>query len=200
MKQFVDLTGKVFHRLTVLNYVGVNNHRKRLWLCQCSCGKQTTVIASQLRTGKTKSCGCLQLDYATKHGGADTKEYQCWADMKGRCDNPNNPYYGDYGGRGISYCDRWMSYENFFQDMGKKPKGLSLDRIDNNSHYSPENCRWATLSTQARNTRKKKDTTSKYKGVCWVTRDSRWQAAIKLEGKGKYLGQFRSEKAGSINV
>lgn len=113
--------------------------------------------------------------------------YQCFMDMKQRCQNQNHKYYASYGGRGIDVSDSWQSFENFVDDMGLKPDGLSLDRIDNNKGYSKENCRWATKAQQARNTRM---TSDKQVGVSYCKRDNLWYARIKVNGKTKHLGCF----------
>lgn len=113
--------------------------------------------------------------------------YQCFMDMKQRCQNKNHKYYASYGGRGIGICIRWQSFDNFVEDMGLKPDGLSLDRIDNNKGYSKENCRWATKAQQVRNTRM---TANKYVGISFCKRDNLWNARIKVDGKTKHLGSF----------
>jgi len=106
-----------------------------------------------VKSGNTSSCGCLQREAVTKHGQAGTPEYQAWNSCRNRCNNPSYQGYADYGGRGIAVCDRWDDLENFLADMGPRPKGCSLDRIDNELGYSPENCKWSTQSEQGRNRR-----------------------------------------------
>ena len=151
-----DLTGKSFGRLTVLKYIGsVGATGKKTWLCLCECGNSKGVERINLTSGNTTSCGCLRKEKHLTHGGSYTKEYNSWANMIARCTNENAPNYHHYGGRGISVCDRWFQFENFIKDMGSKPIGGSLDRIDVDGDYKPSNCKWSTNKEQATNKRKK---------------------------------------------
>lgn len=153
----LDLTGKHFGRLIVIERAE-NAGRHPKWKCVCECGREAVIYGSNLRQGYTKSCGCLHsektVEAHTTHGKARSPEYITWRNMIDRCSNRNRREFKDYGGRGIAVCERWTVFENFFEDMGSKPEGLSLDRIDVNSGYSKENCRWATAKEQARNTTK----------------------------------------------
>lgn len=147
-----NLIGKKFGRLTVSEYVGTDKHQKRVWSCICDCGKQTEVTTTQLRLGKTQSCGCFKTDTHTTHGDSTSLEYFAWRGMRNRCEDKNNRYFPRYGGRGIQVCERWDVYANFLDDMGRKPtKSHSLDRINNDLDYTPDNCRWATKVEQTRN-------------------------------------------------
>ena len=135
------------------------DHQKNV-LCRCICGKEKTVRLTTIKQGKSKSCGCKK-NPATgiksgvyKHGKSQTAEYRSYRAMIGRCYDKKNDSYEYYGGRGIKVCNRWLKFENFYEDMGDRPKGKSIDRFpDVNGNYEPSNCRWATLSEQNKNRR-----------------------------------------------
>lgn len=161
-RAITDLTGRQFERLTVIRLGSRTPSGKLRWVCLCSCGKETLVDSYSLTREKTKSCGCLARENSSKsrmkHGHTSkdivTSTYQAWGSMKARCTNRKNLRWQDYGGRGIVVCDRWIhSFESFLEDMGEKPEGLTLDRIDVNGNYEKSNCRWATRKEQRANQR-----------------------------------------------
>ena len=147
----IDLAGERFGHLLVIER---SFAKKRVsWLCRCDCGKTSVIGACPLRDGRTKSCGCCQGNFI--HGRSYSPEFRSWWAMRQRCENSNLPRYYDWGGRGITVCDRWQKFENFFADMGEKPTPRhSIDRINNHGNYEPSNCRWATPKQQQRNSRR----------------------------------------------
>lgn len=150
----LDLTHQTFGKLTAIRRVD-NRGRRTRWLCQCECGNETIVRTHNLRSGHTQSCGCLHIEVITKHGMEGTPTYNSYHSMIQRCTNKNNDSYPNYGGRGIVVCDRWSEkngFLNFVEDMGERPEGTSIDRLDTNGNYTPNNCRWVDDLEQNRNT------------------------------------------------
>lgn len=151
-KPLEDLTGQTFGRLTVVSRANKRGIKAR-WRCVCVCGNEKIVAAPNLKNGSVSSCGCWQKESKTIHGMTGTKTYYIWAAIIQRCNNPQNKDFSYYGERGITVCDRWIKFENFYADMGECPENLSLERLDNNKGYSPENCKWISHKKQMRNTR-----------------------------------------------
>lgn len=159
----ISLVGMVFGKLTVL--ADAESHRsksgnlRRRSLCRCACGTERVFDNGCLRDRHTKSCGCWErehpgrLRHGHSSGGKVSGTYNSWAAMLVRCTNPNDPNYPDYGGRGITVCERWEVFDNFLSDMGERPFGLTLHRIENDGNYEPGNCKWATNKEQGRSKR-----------------------------------------------
>lgn len=163
----IDITDEKFGMLTAIMPVGRDVSGNIQWLCKCECGNKLPVLRGNLCKGNSKSCGCDRMRGATKHGLAHTPEYKPWTTMKYRCDNPNNSSYHKYGARGIKVCKRWRDFAFFMKDMGSKPTSEhSIERIDNEGDYTPENCRWALPYEQARNTRQNRWITYNGKTLC----------------------------------
>jgi hypothetical protein len=152
-----DLRGKTFGRLLVKEKEKARPEGGNLkWICVCSCGTESRVYGHSLMGGRTQSCGCLHREKMKTqfrtHGKRQTVEYTVWSNMRSRCNDPN---LADYGGRGISVCERWSNFNAFYEDMGPRPSPKhSIDRINNDGNYEPSNCRWATLTQQKRNMRR----------------------------------------------
>ena len=156
-------TGDRYNMLTVIRevepYQSPSGYQRRRVLCKCDCGNETIPVLTKVKNNVTKSCGCDQSSYKVTHGLSKTKVYDVWIQMKQRCYNPNNKDYHQYGGRGIIVCDRWInSFENFIEDMGERPNGLTLERDNVDGNYTPENCSWVTWTEQANNKRNSKVT------------------------------------------
>lgn len=187
--KFIDLTNKKFGRLTVINRAK-DRGKQTCWLCECDCGKRTIVRSGNLKNGHTNSCGCLLKEQCkktgkkTKHGLSYTKLYYKWNSMKDRCYNIKNKRYYDYGGRGIKICEDWLkdflSFFNWALENGYKDN-LTIDRIDVNGNYCPENCRWATAKEQANNRRPFR---AKY--ISYDKNRKKWAVVVKHNYVGRY--------------
>ena len=200
-----DYIGRKFYRLTVLEQVESLNHRCR-FRCVCDCGNETVVLGQSLKSGHVRSCGCLLSESSREriklfhqekgneqHGLSHTRLYSIWAGIKGRCFKPSNRNYPNYGGRGISMCEEWKesfaafcawAFANGYED------DLSIDRIDVEGDYCPENCRWANSSLQSENKRISTRNTSGVTGVSFNKKTKKYVAYISHNRKPKYLGSF----------
>ena len=185
-------SGDRFGRWVVLSYAGKDKSRASQYLCHCDCGTERIVTVTRLNNGTSRSCSCLGLEKAHaaifRHGHARndkrSSEYTAWDSMVRRCTNTRNSRFGDYGGRGITVCERWLKFENFLADMGERPPGLTLDRRNNDGNYEPGNCRWATRKQQQVNRRQGKSAS----GIRGVVRHRR-----------KWVAQIGERRLGSFN-
>jgi len=185
------MIGQRFGRLTVIAESPKRGHNKQ-WRSRCDCGGETVSFEFSLKSGRAKSCGCLKIEglvqrsrrgpVKTAHKMSFSSEYRIWINMRQRCSNPANSRWSSYGGRGITVCGRWdQSFEAFIQDMGLRPTiEHSLDRIENNGPYSPDNCRWATATEQQNNT-------------------GRWTKSVLIEGKDYTLREIAARAGLTVN-
>jgi hypothetical protein len=186
----LNLIDRVFNRLTVIEK-SISSPQGTRWLCKCECGNTTIVLGKKLINQHTQSCGCFKKEWAsinkithglTKKGDKTNRAlHGIWCQMRNRCEDPTNPAYKDYGGRGITVCERWQTFIHFFNDMGKRPSiKHSIERQDNNAGYYPDNCYWATMWEQAANRRN--------------------NTSITFEGKTQHLSAWAREKGLATNT
>lgn len=149
-----NLVGTKFGKLLVVEEAKRGKFNELRLNCVCDCGNFKNVSRSHLLYGDVASCGCWRNEFKKIHGLSKSQTYRTWEGIIGRCENENNDRFKDYGGRGITVCEAWKNFEAFYADMGERPKGTSIDRINNNGNYEPKNCRWASSKEQSRNSRK----------------------------------------------
>lgn len=172
-KPLIDRTGQRYERLTVTGRA--ENYRGNAqWHCACDCGRMVIALGNDLARGKVKSCGCYNAERIVTHGMSRTPVNGVWRSMLQRCENPKDASYGNYGGRGITVCEEWHDFERFVADMGVRPKGFSIDRIDNDRGYCKENCRWASTKQQLNNRRNNR--------------------VVELEGRKQTIAEWAAEK------
>jgi conserved hypothetical protein len=191
----MDIVGKTFNHLTIVEYAGKNKHKKKLYKCKCNnCGNEKVMIGTEVKNGYSKSCGCLtKQNLKRKHGMTGTPIYKKWKTIKGRCFNPNASNYKWYGERGITMCKEWKNdFSKFYEDVGDIPfEGAELDRIDNNGNYEPNNVRWVDHRTNSNNRRKYHNKTG-YTGVTYKPELNKYQAQLFKNKEFIYLGVFET--------
>lgn len=197
MGNFIDITGKKFNRLTALKRIGVSKSGKTIWLCKCECGNLKKITSDDLIRNNVKSCGCLKIEYNKKRTAqkiSGTRLYNIWRNMKARCNCKTNPRYKDYGARGISIYDEWGNFENFYKwaMFNGYNENLTIDRINVNKNYEPNNCRWIPLSKQAYN---KRDSL-----IFDINGEQKCLAEICKEYNVKYTTIYRRVTIGKMNI
>lgn len=192
-----EFIGKIFSDWTILAFSKKDKYYNKFYLCRCRCGRESIVCLSRLKnetSQRCKSCSNRQNNIGNKnaisHGKSKFPEFRIWSAMIQRCSNPNKTNFKYYGGRGICVCSSWKnSFEKFYADMGPRPTpNHTIDRINNDGNYEPQNCKWATKSEQSKN--KRPYGKSNIKGVYFSKKNNKWQASVKVGGKNKHLGSF----------
>lgn len=188
-------SGNRFGKLTIVSEAEKSKNGVRQLLCQCDCGKETTVRANNLTSGNTTSCGCVGEESRRTHGMSNTRVYQIHEGMLRRCREDLKEQFPFHAGKGVKVCKEWNpqlggSFENFYRDMGDPPEGHSLDRIDGQKDYSKNNCRWATPSVQGYNKNLDPNNTSGKSGVSFYKQNNKWSSEIHVEGEHIRLGMF----------
>ena len=183
MPSKMNLVGQRFGRLVVLEETLETKREGSSWLCRCDCDTICVVHTKELRRGDTQSCGCWKKEKLHNQKAPYSRKTQkSWKSMMDRCYNPNDGRYHYYGGRCIEVCKRWWDFESFLADMGDKPKGKTLERVNTNGNYEPENCKWATWKEQHQNQRAK--------GYSWVKKLKKWKSSIQADHRYIFLGYF----------
>lgn len=203
MTKVIDLQGYVFGRLTVLSRADNVARSKTTvvaWNCLCECGTCVIVTSAELRADKTKSCGCLHNELLslqqTTHGMSKTRQYRIWKSLRARCDNDVTE---NYGTRGITYCEKWKTFEGFWEDMSDGySDDLELDRINVDGNYTKENCRWVDGSLQSYNQRLRSDNLSGRVGVRFNYPTNKWHARISINGDCIFLGSYMTKEAACL--
>ena len=194
-RQPKNVIGEKYGRLIIIADAPIKGKARRV-VTRCECGTEKEMFLTMLRSGDALSCGCYHKEVITTHGQSqDDPLYRVWTNMRSRCNDPNAKYYPEYGGRGIKVCPTWNDYEAFraWAIADGYREGLTLDRQNNSLGYSPTNCRWVGRTSQQRNRRSQKGSSSQYIGVSFINRSQRWQAGIKVNNKSINLGWFTSE-------
>ncbi len=200
----IDLTGQKFGRLVIIQRMDNDKSGHLRWLCKCDCGKKRIIRGDHLKSDETQSCGCLRKEVTsavkTTHGYSGDETYKSWLDMKQRCTNSNCPGYKDYGGRGITVCEEWSEFTNFFRDMGKRPLGCTIERENNHGNYCLDNCKWATSKEQARNRRNNLYMTHKGETQLLIKWSEETRIPYKVLWKRIYIYNWSTEEALTIPV